>query len=77
MPRMILRNPANIADIWNRERTSFDYLFDEPHFVESLRLSCPQLRILNGIDSNGTTPIFVTPETISEEITPEDIDHPE
>ncbi|KAH6694260.1 hypothetical protein BKA61DRAFT_712188 [Leptodontidium sp. MPI-SDFR-AT-0119] len=58
MPRMILRNPANIADIWNRERTSFDYLFDEPHFVESLRLSCPQLRILNGIDSNGTTPIF-------------------
>ncbi|KAG4431120.1 hypothetical protein IFR05_013407 [Cadophora sp. M221] len=79
MPRMILRNPANIADIWNRERTSFDYLFDEPHFVESLRLSCPQLRILNAIGSNDTTstPIFVTPETISEEITSEGIDHPE
>ncbi|KAG4416041.1 hypothetical protein IFR04_010804 [Cadophora malorum] len=77
MPRMILRNPANIADIWNRERISFDYLFDEPHFVESLRLSCPQLHILKELESNDSSPIFVTPEKLSEEITPEGIDHPE
>ncbi|KAL2063842.1 hypothetical protein VTL71DRAFT_4336 [Oculimacula yallundae] len=77
MPRMILRNPGDIADIWNRERTSFDYLFDELHFLESLRLSCPQLRILNGTQPDAAEPIFVTPEKISKEITPEGIDHPE
>ncbi|CAL3969985.1 unnamed protein product, partial [Diplocarpon coronariae] len=55
-------------------RTSFDYLFDEPHFVESLRVSCPQLEVLNSTDQPSTP---LVPESISAEITPEGIDHPE
>jgi len=47
LPTIIERNPADITHIWERERVPFDYLFDVPHFVESLELSCPQLRLFN------------------------------
>ncbi|CZT53482.1 uncharacterized protein RSE6_15071 [Rhynchosporium secalis] len=77
MPRMILRNPGDIADIWNRERTSFDYLFDEGHFVESMRLSCPQMRILNGTREGREKSIFVNPEKIAGDIGPEGLTKPE
>jgi hypothetical protein len=84
LPKVQLRNPANIADIWNRERISFDYIFDKPHFVESLKLSCPQMRVYESIDEvpnhasiNGS--VYCEPEKIvgKSEIAPEGLAHPE
>lgn len=47
VPRIIQRSPEDIALIWNRETTEFDYIFDRAHFVESLRRSCPQMEVFN------------------------------
>jgi hypothetical protein len=84
LPKVQLRNPANIADIWQRERISFDYIFDKPHFVESLKLSCPQMRVYESIDKSPhhaliNSSIYMEPEKIvpEKDVTPEGIAHPE
>jgi hypothetical protein len=45
VPNIILRNPADITHIRTGMTTTMDYMFDTEHFIESLRLSCPQLRL--------------------------------
>ncbi|RDW76004.1 hypothetical protein BP5796_06825 [Coleophoma crateriformis] len=49
IPRIVIRNPKDVAIIHTKERVELDYMFDRHHFVESLRLSCPQLRLYNTI----------------------------
>ncbi len=80
MPNVILRNPDNIAQIWNRERIPFDYIFDRPHFVESLRLSCPQLSLYNTTEdipnySNINASLSLLPEKL-DTLNPQGLDHP-
>jgi hypothetical protein len=82
LPKVILRNPANIADIWNRERTPFTYIFDQPHFVDSLALSCPQLQLYedehaipNYNASTGVPSLSLLPEKL-DTLNPKGLDHP-
>ncbi|KAE8448694.1 hypothetical protein EG329_008909 [Mollisiaceae sp. DMI_Dod_QoI] len=80
LPRVILRDPNDIAHIWERETISFDYIFDETHFVESLRLSCPQLQLFDDakefLEESEEQPITLLPESLMED-TPTGIAHPE
>ncbi|KAI9047604.1 hypothetical protein LZ554_008317 [Drepanopeziza brunnea f. sp. 'monogermtubi'] len=52
--------------------TDMAYLFDTAHFVESLRLSCPQMRVYRTAfnikdGENATGPVFLQPETLIQE----------
>jgi hypothetical protein len=53
MPQILLRKPDDITDIWTKDRTPFSYMFDEQHFVESLRTSCPGLKVYSSEDEIG------------------------
>jgi hypothetical protein len=53
MPQILLRKPDDITDIWTKDRTPFSYMFDEQHFVESLRTSCPGLKVYGSEDEIG------------------------
>lgn len=49
VPRIIVQNSEDIANIRTSERTEIDYMFDRHHFTKSLYLSCPLLRLYNTI----------------------------
>ncbi|OLN86077.1 hypothetical protein CCHL11_05307 [Colletotrichum chlorophyti] len=51
MPRIVARDDSDINIIRTGERRGLGYMFDVGHFVESLRLSCPQLRLYNSTDA--------------------------
>ncbi|CCF39955.1 hypothetical protein CH063_00334 [Colletotrichum higginsianum] len=51
MPRIVARDDSDINVIRTGERRELGYMFDVEHFVESLRLSCPQLRLYNNTDA--------------------------
>lgn len=51
MPKIIVRDATDIAVIRTGQRTTMDYLFDTGHFVKSLKLSCPQLKLYEDVDS--------------------------
>ncbi|KDN60288.1 hypothetical protein CSUB01_12579 [Colletotrichum sublineola] len=50
MPRIFKRNDSDISHIRTGRRQEMEYLFDRQHFINSLRLSCPQLRLYNDTD---------------------------
>ncbi|KAJ0162296.1 hypothetical protein CTA2_4786 [Colletotrichum tanaceti] len=50
MPRIVERNDSDISHIRTGRRRQMEYLFDRQHFVDSLRLSCPQLRLYDDTD---------------------------
>ncbi|KAL0929802.1 uncharacterized protein CTRU02_215232 [Colletotrichum truncatum] len=50
MPRIFIRNESDISVIRTGERENLEYMFDRDHFVKSLQLSCPQLRLFNDTD---------------------------
>jgi hypothetical protein len=81
LPMVIERDPADIAHIWERERVGFDLLFDVSHFVESLGVSCPQLRLFNGTSDlpshKDVQPVPLEPEKIGGPMTPEGLQYPE
>ena len=49
MPKIIVRNAHDISQIRTGEKTTMDYLFDVQHYKQSLRLSCPRLKIYDDI----------------------------
>ncbi|GKT55012.1 hypothetical protein ColTof4_08127 [Colletotrichum tofieldiae] len=51
MPKIVARDDSDINVIRTGERRGLGYMFDVEHFVESLRLSCPQLRLYNNTDA--------------------------
>ncbi|KAF6818215.1 alternative oxidase [Colletotrichum musicola] len=71
MPRIFTRNESTArAD----KRAGLEYMFDRDHFVESLRLSCPQLRLFDNTDeayetlgAPRTWPLGLFPESLIEE----------
>ncbi|CAG8957424.1 hypothetical protein HYFRA_00011405 [Hymenoscyphus fraxineus] len=50
IPRLVKRDSKDIAAMYTADTVEFDRIFDRPHFVESLRRSCPQLRVYNTSD---------------------------
>lgn len=83
VPRIIVRNGRDISRIRTGERAGMDYMFDVQYFVDSLRLSCPQLVLYRYVDdvpnrAHGSGPIALLPESlISEEIPKTGLEHPE
>jgi len=82
VPQIIVRDTNDIARIRTGERTSMDYMFDVPHFVESLRLSCPQLHLYQKAEDIPNRPeqnhlISLLPESIIIDIPKTGLRHPE
>ncbi|KFZ13315.1 hypothetical protein V502_06686 [Pseudogymnoascus sp. VKM F-4520 (FW-2644)] len=69
VPNIVLRNESDTAAIRTGIRAEFEYMFDRQHFRESLRLSCPGLRLYDTVeDINGKTfhePIALQPESLA------------
>jgi hypothetical protein len=53
IPQILLRKPDDITDIWTKDRAPFSYMFDLPHLVDSLRISCPGLILYSSEDEIG------------------------
>jgi hypothetical protein len=45
LPSIVLRNASDTSHIRTGVKTDFEYMFDVPHFMHSVRLSCPGLNI--------------------------------
>lgn len=82
VPRIIVRNTKDISKIRTGERAGMDYMFDVQHFVDSLKLSCPQLVLYRYVDAvpnraRGSGPVALLPESlVSEEIPKTGLQHP-
>ncbi|KAI3393184.1 hypothetical protein diail_4640 [Diaporthe ilicicola] len=50
LPRIILRSPEYIGYLETGQTADFSYMFDTPHFLDSMRLYCPQMKIHNTIE---------------------------
>jgi hypothetical protein len=82
IPRIVMRNSGNIAKIRTGERTGMDYMFDVEHFVNSLKLSCPQLTLYRYVDAvpnraQGSGPVALLPESLVDQIPKTGLKHPE
>lgn len=81
LPRFVERDVADIARVMGNEKekgevekVGMEVLFDVQHFVESLALSCPQLKLFSSTSvvpsyANATT-ISLQPESIGGPLTP-------
>lgn len=50
LPRIVLRSAYAIQDIETGETADFSYMFHTQHFLDSVRLSCPEMNIHLSID---------------------------
>lgn len=50
LPRIVLRSAEDIGTIETGQTADFSYMFDTPHFLGSMSLYCPQLKVYNTID---------------------------
>ncbi|KAH8759941.1 hypothetical protein F5883DRAFT_426123 [Diaporthe sp. PMI_573] len=73
LPRIVLRSPTDIGTIETGQTAEFTYMFDQPHFLESMDVYCPQLRIHNtaedvrdGLDEREILTLSLKPESLVE-----------
>ncbi|KAK7748165.1 hypothetical protein SLS53_001420 [Cytospora paraplurivora] len=74
LPRIVLRSARAIQLIETGQTGDFSYMFDTPHFMESMRLSCPQMRIHMSIgdvvesspEEGGDMDLSLKPESLVE-----------
>lgn len=73
LPRIVLRSSTDIGTIETGQTADFSYMFDTPHFLESMRLYCPQLKIHNSVEDvrgpleeNGGLTLSLKPESLVE-----------
>ncbi|KAE8444953.1 hypothetical protein EG329_014080 [Mollisiaceae sp. DMI_Dod_QoI] len=45
VPSIVLRNPSDISQIRTGVKMDMSYMFDTQHFMDSMRLSCPQMTL--------------------------------
>lgn len=55
--------------VWAGNATEMDYMFDKQHFIDSIRLSCPQMRIYIRIESikdrkKAYGPVWLSPQSL-------------
>lgn len=50
LPRIVLRSATDIGNIETGQTVSFTHMFDKPHFLESVQLYCPQLKIHDTVE---------------------------
>jgi hypothetical protein len=49
LPDIVRRNPDNIADFRTQTYVPFSYLFDQEHFLQTLKQHCPRLRVFRTV----------------------------
>ena len=80
-PTIVLRNDADSAEIRTGVNTDMGYMLDPVHFRESLRLSCPGMKVYERIeDLKGKAfhdPIALLPESLEENVPATGLAHPE
>lgn len=81
MPKIVVRSKDDITQIRTGQTTTLDYMFDTQHYVQSLRLSCPGLKIYDDIEQVTNShalhgPIPLQPEDLQEH-TSQGLPHPE
>ncbi|KFZ20628.1 hypothetical protein V502_03110 [Pseudogymnoascus sp. VKM F-4520 (FW-2644)] len=80
-PTIVLRNDADSAEIRTGVKTDMGYMLDPAHFRESLRLSCPGMKVYDRIeDLKGKAlhdPIALLPESLEEKVPSTGLAHPE
>lgn len=69
VPRIIVRDAEDISRPRTSNKTDMDYMFDIPHFIESLRLSCPQMTVYRYLDDlvnleSASGPVALLPESL-------------
>lgn len=81
LPNIVVRNRDDITQIRTGQTTTMDYMFDTQHYVQSLRLSCPGLKIYDNIEHVPNIhamhgPLALQPEDLQEH-TDQGLPHPE
>lgn len=73
LPRIVLRSSTDIGTIETGQTADFSYMFDTPHFLESMSFYCPQLRIHNtigdvrgGLEEKEGLTLSLKPESLVE-----------
>ncbi|KFY29721.1 hypothetical protein V494_08510 [Pseudogymnoascus sp. VKM F-4513 (FW-928)] len=80
-PSIVLRDDTDSAEIRTGVKTDMGYMLDPAHFRESLRLSCPGLKVYDRIeDLKGKAfhdPIALLPESLEAKFPATGLQHPE
>lgn len=73
LPRIVLRSSTDIGTIETGQTADFSYMFDTTHFLESISLYCPQLKIHNtiedvrgGLEEKEAMTLSLKPESLVE-----------
>lgn len=70
IPSIVVRNTTDTSQIRTGVKMSMSYMFDTKHFLDSIRLSCPSLKIHSSIEDiknirNSHNPISLLPESLA------------
>lgn len=73
LPRIVLRSSTDIGTIETGQTADFSYMFDTNHFMESISLYCPQLKIHDtiedvrgGLEEKEVLTLSLKPESLVE-----------
>lgn len=73
LPRIVLRSSTDIGTIETGQTADFSYMFDTNHFMESISLYCPQLKIhatiedvRDGLEEKEGLTLSLKPESLVE-----------
>ena len=81
MPKIVVRSRDDITQIRTGQTTTLFYMFDPQHYLQSLRISCPGLKIYDDIEQVPNShalhgPVNLQPEDLQEH-TPKGLPQPE
>lgn len=65
LPRIVLRSSTDIGTIETGQTAEFSYMFDTPHFLESMQQYCPQLTVHNTVEDARGDPEEIQGLTLS------------
>lgn len=81
VPSIVLRDTSDIARIRTGVTTELDYMFDVQHFLDSLRLSCPDLQVLSRSDikdlEHMRNAVSLVPESLVKDVPRTGLPQPE
>ncbi|KAF8846914.1 hypothetical protein BDZ45DRAFT_783552 [Acephala macrosclerotiorum] len=66
LPRISIRNESDISKIHTGVLKNMAYVFDTRHFIDSISLSCPELKLFSSLDdfkgtNNWNNPVLLNP----------------
>lgn len=81
LPKIVVRSRDDITKIRTGQTTMMDYMFDTQHFIQSVKLSCPGLKVYDNLEDVPNNyamhgPLALQPEDLQEH-TDQGLPHPE